>query len=273
MFTLQKIEINDNPCEFAGHDEICVFDKMLCIGDSLMEGGSKSPNVTENPANAKRTVTRGMYSIPTFITKRFGVVTTNWGISGSTAKSWYNSKSVSEPDWGGYDSALIYIGSNDYTQITTGGMTVEESTAQSTTYLQNIITKLKTDNPGIRIFICTLNPGTTVGTLAPYRIPLMQAIRSIASNDASVFCIDLNEYSSFQAGSAYSNGHPTAIGYQWMFREITNYINWWIAKHPADFKWIRYIGTAKAVTDNVTPEDDDDDGSYDGDVDTGNSGS
>ena len=51
-----------------------------------------------------------------------------------------------------------------------------------------------------------------------------------------------------------------------MFREITNYINWWIAKHPADFKWIRYIGTSKAVTDNVTP-DDDDDGSYEGDVD------
>ena len=270
-YASNDIETDENPLHYVGR-EASVFDKMLCIGDSLMEGGSKSPaGVEDNPANAKRTVTRGMYSIPTFLTKMYGIQTTNMGVSGATTKSWYNGKS--SLDWSGHDSALIYIGSNDYTQITTGGMTVEESTTQSVTYLNNIISKLKTDNPGIRIFLCTLMPGTTGGSLAPYRTPYIEAMRTIAQNDSSVSLIDMNMYSEIQNNSPYSNGHPTAIGYMAMATEIGNAMCWHIAKHPADFKWIRYIGTSKAVTDNVTPEDEDDDGSYEGDVDTGDSGS
>ena len=256
---------DDNPCDYAWKDEVCTFDKILCIGDSLIEGGANQPNITPNPENAKRTVTRGMYSVPRFLEKMFGVTTTNWGISGSTSRSWYNAKSSSEPDWGGYDCALIYIGSNDYNYATTEGMTIEQATETSRTYIGHIIAKLKTDNPGIRVFLCTLLPNTTAGDLAKYRIPLVEAIRNIADNDSSVFLIDMNTYSSFKSGSAYSNGHPTAIGYQWFAREIGAYMCWWIANSPDDFKWIRQIGTQYAVT-GIAP-DQDDDGDYGGDVD------
>ena len=256
---------DDNPCDYAWKDEVCTFDKILCIGDSLIEGGANQPNITPNPENAKRTVTRGMYSVPRFLEKMFGVTTTNWGISGSTSRSWYNAKSSSEPDWGGYDCALIYIGSNDYNYATTEGMTIEQATETSRTYIGHIIAKLKTDNPGIRVFLCTLLPNTTAGDLAKYRIPLVEAIRNIADNDSSVFLIDMNAYSSFKSGSAYSNGHPTAIGYQWFAREIGAYMCWWIANSPDDFKWIRQIGTQYAVT-GIAP-DQDDDGDYGGDVD------
>jgi lysophospholipase L1-like esterase len=252
-----------NPCEYDWKYEACVFDKMLCIGDSLIAGGGNYPDITPDDANATRTITAGMYSNPTCLSKYFGFVTTNWGISGATTRSWYNSKS--SENWSGYDSALIYIGSNDYNYVTTDGMTIEEGANLSETMLRNIIAKLKADNAGIRIFLCTLLPTTTTGSYAQYRIPLMEKIRTIASDTSGVFLIDLNTYSSFKSNSPYSNGHPTAIGYQWMAREIGAYICWWISHYPNEFKWIRWIGTKYAVT-GTAPDSGDDDGGYGGDV-------
>lgn len=169
-----------NPCEYDWKYEACAFDKMLCIGDSLIAGGGNHPDITPDDANATRTITAGMYSIPTSLVKFFGIQTTNWGVSGATSRSWYNSKS--SENWGGYDSALIYIGSNDYNYVTTDGMTIEEGANLSETMLRNIIAKLKADNAGIRIFLCTLLPTTTDGNYAQYRIPLINKMRTIASD-------------------------------------------------------------------------------------------
>lgn len=247
------------PTEYTGK-EISVFDNILCIGDSLMAGGANRPSgITQDDTKASREVPVSMYSIPTLIKKMYGVETTNWGISGSTTESWYSANLNSHPSWSGHDAAILYIGSNDYNYVTSQGMSTEDGATKSYTYLKNIINKLKTDNVGIRIFLCTLNPGSITGAYGQYRIPLIAKMRQIAEEEPSVFLVDLNIYGKLQLYSAYHNGHPTAIGYQLMASDIGSYISWIIKNNPYDFRWIRWIGTAYAVGDEDSTSKDEED--------------
>lgn len=245
---------DSTPTEYMGK-EISVFDNILCIGDSLIAGGGNQPaGISPDQSKASRTVDGAMYSIPTQLSKMYGMETTNWGISGATTESWYNHYSAQS--WSGHDAALLYIGSNDYNYVTTQGMTIAEGAEKSYTYLKNIISKLKTDNVGIRIFLCTLNPGSTKGAYAQYRIPLIAKMRQIADEEPSVFLIDMNTYGTLETYSPYHNGHPTPIGYNLMAKEMGSYISWTINNKPQSFKWIRWIGTEYAVGDNDTPTGD-----------------
>ena len=202
----------------------------------------------------------------------YGLETVNLGRSGATTKSWYDYytdeeySEQREPLWYGYDSALIRIGNNDYTYVSDDGgntikpgMTIQDGTDISIEYITKIITKLKECNPGIRIFLCTLAKSNSTDRLAQFRVPLMEAYRTIAQNDESVFLVDTNHYSNYQTAGGYYAGHPTAIGYQAIAQDIGNIIGYIIKTQNEKFKWIRWIGTEWAVTDGETPGPDEPD--------------
>lgn len=47
--------------------------------------------------------------------------------------------------------------------------------------------------------------------------------------------------------SAYSYGHPTALGYNQLAREIGGAIGYTIVNNPNDFRWVQFIGTEYAM--------------------------
>ena len=273
----QVADESEQPQNYQGR-EICVFDKMVCIGDSIIHGGGDAPDVST--ITPKRTVDDQDYSIPTLLHKMYGIETVNLGRSGATTESWYEFYTDPEhPEreslWSGYDAALIRIGNNDYNYCSASpdgyGDTPAEAAVRSKTNIKLIIDKLKQDNPGIRIFLCTLSKANSYDTKAQYRIPLMEAIREIPNEHVdpsdensplygeSVFIVDTNQYSNYQSSGGYYYGHPTAIGYQAIAQDIGSIISYIIKTQNEKFKWVRWIGTDHAVTDGVTPGPDDED--------------
>ena len=249
-------DVTISPADYQGR-EICTFNKILCIGDSLMTGSTNHPTgITPNPENAKRTVVNSMYSIPTFLTKMYGIETTAWGVSGATTRSWYNGHSAD--DWSGYDAALVRLGNNDYTYGTSDDVDYDGAAAISDQYMKLIIAKLKADNPGIRIFLSTLSVSNLTDRLSAWRIPLMEKYRQIAAEDSSVFLVDTAIYANYRAVGGYYSGHPTALGYQLMAQDYGSIISYIMHNNPADFKWIQTIGTAYAVTDYSEAGDEED---------------
>jgi hypothetical protein len=246
----------ERPADYQGR-EICTFNKMLCIGDSLMTGSTNHPTgITPNQSNATREVQNSMYSIPTFLTKMYGIQTTAWGISGATTRSWYNGRS--SDDWSGYDAALIRLGNNDYTYGTSDDVDYDGAADLSEQYMRLIIAKLKADNPGIRIFLSTLSVTNVTGRLAEWRNPMMDRFRQIAAEDNSVFLVDTAIYANYRATGGYYSGHPTALGYQLMAQDYGSIISYIMHNNPDSFKWIQTVGTAYAVTDYSEAGDEED---------------
>lgn len=246
----------ERPADYQGR-EICTFNKMLCIGDSLMTGSTNHPTgITPNQSNATREVQNSMYSIPTFLTKMYGIQTTAWGISGATTRSWYNGRS--SDDWSGYDAALIRLGNNDYTYGTSDNVDYDGAADLSEQYMRLIIAKLKADNPGIRIFLSTLSVSNVTGRLAEWRNPMMDRFRQIAAEDNSVFLVDTAIYANYRATGGYYSGHPTALGYQLMAQDYGSIISYIMHNNPDSFKWIQTVGTAYAVTDYSEAGDEED---------------
>lgn len=245
-YLLNYIDDGD-PCNWKG-TECSVFDNLLCIGDSITQGAPTPPDITPDPSKATRTVNNQiMYSYPSSMKKQWGVECTNWGRSGSTSQGWYDYYSSNEPSWSGHDGAIMLIGNNDYHLVDDlGGLTEETlpiASQRSKAAMMSIITKLKADNADIKIFICTLLPGWDIGTsLSPL---VIQNIKDIAATEDNVYLIDLSKYSKIKG--AYMYGHPTAIGYNQLAREIGGAIGYTIINNPDEFKWIQFIGTEYAM--------------------------
>jgi len=238
-----------NPCNWKG-TECSIFDNILCIGDSITQGAPTPPNITPDPSKATRTVNNQlMYSYPASMKKQWGVECTNWGRSGIDTPDWYEYYSTNEPSWSGHDAAIMLIGNNDYhIADDMGGLTpenLETVSALSKAAMMNIITKLKADNADIKIFICTLLPGWDIGnSLSPY---VVQNIRDIATDEDNVYLIDLSKYSIVKGSTPYMYGHPTALGYNQLAREIGGAIGYTIVNNHDDFMWIQFIGTEYAM--------------------------
>ena len=231
--------IANNPLQYRGR-QACVFDNILCIGDSLTQGGENDPpNITPDEANASRTVTDEQYSYPTYLTKLWGCETTNWGISGQTSVSWLDRKSSS--DWTGHDCAVVFLGSNDL-NISDN---VETCISTNNTTLRAIISRFKSDNVGAPVFICTLFKGWNDANGVSEGV--VNNIRTIAAELPGVYLIDFRAYSEIKLPSVYTNTHPVAIGYEKIAEEIGGAISWYIKNYPDDFRWLRWVGTNKAV--------------------------
>lgn len=259
LFSSGTKETKENPAEYAG-SEIQMFTRGLCIGDSITEGAFDHNG---GQVGIKK------YSYPSVLERITGIDIVNAGISGLTAKTWYEASIDSNTQWGrwvnnewvwhvspetadgdvvsealdysGYDFAIIHLGINDI-YLMSDEATLDETIATFETYIYNIIHKLKTANTGIKVFLCTIIPSYAVPGNTDFEA-INEKIREIATATEDVFLIDLNEYSECREGTPYSYKHLTALGYHKMASEIKSLISYTIKKNLDQFNEVQFIGT------------------------------
>jgi lysophospholipase L1-like esterase len=251
-------ETVENPAEYDGN-EIQVFTRGLCVGDSITEG-------VFNHSGGQVSIKK--YAYPSVLKRMTGIDIVNAGISGATSGTWYDASVNSTPHWGrwvnnewvlsespdagesdtvstaldysGFDFAIIHLGINDIFMM--GDATIDETVSNFETNINNIINKLKTANTGIKVFLCTIIPSYAVPGNANYTA-INKKIREIANATEDVFLIDLNEYSECKEGTPYSYYHLTALGYHRMATEIKSLISYTIKKNLNEFNEVQFIGT------------------------------
>lgn len=260
--TDESEEVEETPIEYNGN-EIQVFTRGICIGDSITEGIF---NHDDAPNNGQLGIKK--YAYPSALKRITGIDIVNAGISGSTSKTWYEASLDSTTQWGrwvnnewawtenpsvgesdtvsttidysGYDFAVIHLGINDIGMM--GDATLDETVSTFETNINNIINKLKTANSGIRVFLCTIIPSYAVPGNVAYEA-INEKVRAIANATDNVFLIDLNVYSECFRGTPYENQHLTAIGYHKMATEIKALISYTIKNNLDAFKTVQFIGT------------------------------
>lgn len=252
----------NNPTDYLGN-EIQMFHRGLCIGDSITEGVFDY--------SGANTVIR-KYSYPTILSRMTGINIVNAGISGLTSKTWYDasvdgdlqggrwvngewvwstnpnvtdgdvvSKSL---DCSGFDFAVIHLGIND-TGTISDTVTVEQAISTFETSINGIIANLKSASKGIKIFLATIIPYHSVNYVFEQ---FNEKIKEIASQTSDVYLLDLTTYSDCY-GDIYGHGyHLTALGYRKMASEISAYISYIIKSNLESFKDVQFIGTEYVMT-------------------------
>lgn len=217
-------ESNKIPTDYEGND-ICIFKKILCIGDSLTDGFF-------NENNGSRLIIRER-SYPTQLQKITGVECTNMGYAGYTSKQWYDA--YKDTDLSGHDCCIIQLGVNDALK--------SSSTAETTQALTDIITKVKSENDGIKIFVATIIPAN--GYMLESMRVMSETIRTIVNNlnDANVYLVDLWKYGHTADLLAFDSGHLSAYGYYQLACDYKAYISYIIRNNPNDFRYVQFIGT------------------------------
>lgn len=217
--------VPERPTDFSG-DDICLFNKILCIGDSLTEGFF-------NENNGSRLVISSR-SYPAQLQKITGIEVANLGESGMTSAEWYTTHG--NDDLSGYDACIIQLGVNDQLQ--------NVSEADMNAALTNIITKIKTDNAGIKIFVATIIPANGYMTTGMRSRSVMIRDFVDALNDDDVYLVDMWAYGHTDDLLAYDAGHLSAYGYLRLALDYKAYISWIIRNSPNDFRYVQFIGTA-----------------------------
>ena len=249
---------SDSPVDYKGN-EISMFSRGICIGDSVTDGSFDND---ENGAVIRK------FSYPTILKRITNVDIANAGIAGATSETWYNASLYSDDLWGkwfnnewvwnmspatttsdivsssldysGFDFAVIHLGINDL-GMKDENTTIEQAVANFETNINNIITKLKLANNGIRIFIATIIPSYAPSTNTGYRI-LNDKIKEIVNATDNTYLLDLNKYSKIASQSSYNRIHPTALGYHKLANEIASYISYIISQNLDDFEDVQFIG-------------------------------
>ena len=248
------------PAKYTGN-EITMFSRGICIGDSVTEGSFDN---AQGGAIIKR------FSYPAILERITGVEIANAGIAGMTSKTWYEASLNSESQYGkwvnqewvwnmnptnngndvvssaldysNFEFAIIHLGINDLAGVYDGTTMVEDILVNYETYINNIITKLKEANVGIKIFLMTIIPSYALPTNPTYN-QLNNKIKEIANYTENTYLVDLNKYSEVISGTAYSQTHPTALGYQKMATEIKSLISYIIKNNLSEFNSVQFIGT------------------------------
>jgi lysophospholipase L1-like esterase len=218
-----------SPCDYNGND-MCIFRKGLCIGDSLTEG-TFNYKVNGSIANY---VNYPEYSYPKYLQKLTGVEIINKGLGGLTSSRWWGT--CKDHDMSGYDFAIIQLGVND--AIYNEGWTNESKTA-----FENIINKLKAENNNIKIFVSTIIPATSY--TGEHINSVSDGIRQLVQtlNNENIVLLDMAKYGHTAEEEAYNNGHLSAYGYYRLAQDYKNYIGWIIANKKPDFRNVQFIGT------------------------------
>lgn len=199
-------------------NEIKIFNRGVCIGDDTTAG------VINNSVH-KHT------SYPSVLKKLTGADIVNAGIASVTASQWLSasmnsssqngtwdennewvySSSTSTFDYGGgYDFAIINLGFND--------AVLGFNADRYLNSINTIINKLYTENPSIKIFLCTLS-GTLYNTVN-------ECIRNNYSSFQNTYLIDL---------AAKSNGYSSALGYTQLANDLYELISASIKENAADY--------------------------------------
>lgn len=255
-----QINANSTPTKYTG-SEIQMFSRGICIGDSVTEGSFDN---AQGGAVIKR------FSYPSILKRLTGIDIVNAGIAGMTSQTWYEASLNSEPHWGkwvnqewvwntnpansgndvisstldysDFEFAIIHLGINDLAPTYDGTKTIDEVLVNFETYMNNIITKLKTANNGIKIFLATIVPSYAPSTNPVYG-QLNDKIKEIVEYTDDAYLLDLNYYSEIATHNAYNVIHPTALGYQKLAAEIYSMISYIIKNNLDEFKSVQFIGS------------------------------
>ena len=226
---IAKMSFPKNPCEYVYFNDIAMFNKGLCIGDSLTAGVF---NYRESGSNQLTTIPK--YSYPSILHKITGVELTNMGIGGKTSAQWYDLKK--DEDLSGFDFAIIQLGVNDALQLS--GWTDTSKTA-----FINIINKLKQQNKNIKVFVSTVIRAISYSGSAYDSVS--NGIRNLVAelNDTNVILLDMALYSHTMDEQAYNQGHLTAFGHTKLASDYKSYISWYMNTHKDEFRNVQFIGT------------------------------
>lgn len=216
-----------NPINYKGN-EISIFTKCCCIGDSLTKGTFNANNTgtTEYVAIEK-------YGYPKRLQDLTGVECINLGQGGHTTKSWY--ELYKNRDLTGYDMAIINLGAND---TTANNMTP----AMTEEYLQKIIDKMKSSNNGIKIFLATILPAYYNRNTDLY-YNINSKIKNVVTNNENCYLVDLSLFSKCRDNTPYAQGHLTALGYNQEANELKSIISYIIKNNMAEFKYVHFINS------------------------------
>ena len=245
------------PIHYTGN-EISMFSRGICIGDSVTEGSFDG--------NGGAVIPR--FSYPAILERITGIDIANAGVAGLTSQTWYEATQDSTPYWGkwvnqewvwnmdppnsgndvisseldysNFDFAIIHLGINDLAPIYDNSKTIEEVLANYETYMNLIISKLKTANNGIKIFWATIIPSYAQSTNPTYK-QLNNKIKEMVEANANVYLLDLTTYSEIASKPEYNITHPTALGYHKLANEIKAYISYIISKNLSDFTEVQFI--------------------------------
>ena len=216
-----------NPCEYDG-DEICVFRKGLCIGDSLTEG------VFNYNDNDVKYLTDSTKSYPSKLAMLTGLEIVNKGHGGLTSDEWYATEQ--NTDLSGFDFCIIQLGVND--SIRHSGWTQTSIDA-----FTNIINKVKAENNNIKIYVATIMPaksynGNNIDAVS-------QGIRDLVSSlaDDNVILLDMAIYAHTNDSDAYNCGHLSELGYYRLAKDYKAYISYHISKNLMQYQQIQFVGT------------------------------
>ena len=251
------------PTKYTGN-EIQMFSRGICIGDSVTEGSFDN---NEGGAIIKR------FSYPAILNRITNIDVVNAGIAGMTSKTWYEASLNSDNQWGkwvndewvwnmnptvstddvvsselnysNFDFAIIHLGINDF-GLMSENETVDDMIAAFETNINNIINKLQANSNGIKIFLATIVPSYAPSSHVGYRT-MNQKIKEIADVTDNVYLLDLNAYSELASKNVYNITHPTALGYHKLANEIASYISYIISTNLDDFKAVQFIGTSYTI--------------------------
>ena len=228
-------------------DDFSIFNRGLCIGDSLTQGtfNSNTPTSTEDTYNADApsdTPHWGNYSYPKYLSKISGCEIVNWGIGGDTSDEWWSHRTTQgvyykgDAEWTGFDFAIIQLGVNDTIRRTNWSDITE-------TAFNNIIAKLKESNKGIKIFVATIIPANKYYNLN--FIEFSQSIRDYVAKlkDDDVILIDIAKYGHTNDDVAYNCGHLSAYGYLRLAMDYKALIGSYINDNKGKFRYIQFAGT------------------------------
>ena len=224
--------IGERPTDYKG-DDINIFNKILCIGDSLTDGFF-------NERGGSRLIIRSR-SYPTKLQQLTGIECVNYGYAGYTSQQWYNA--FQNDDLSGYDACIIQLGVNDELN------SVSEVDMDSA--LTSIINKIKTENSGIKIFVATILPAN--GYMTTGMRSRSQMIRDFVDdlNDNNVYLVDLWAYGHTDDLLAFDAGHLSAYGYLQLAIDYKAYIGYIIRNNPNDFRYVQFIGTNYTYSGNT----------------------
>ena len=217
--------LSDNPTKYCG-TEVNVFTSGIAIGDSLTQG-----TFDYMVNGVRKYIVDVSRAYPAVFTRKTGIPLINKGEGGLSSVEWYNA--YKNAILAGYDFAIVALGVNDYTQ---GIVTSDSKTA-----IEAIIAKLKSENNGIKVFLCTMMPRWNISTLGK---AYNEMVREVCANNDSVYLLDMDSYSTMKTdNSCYIQGHLTGLGYERYASEIIAYISKIIHDTPDDFKDIHFVGT------------------------------
>ena len=206
--------------EFTNKQDLLqLHEKGIAIGDSMTRGAYYVGNNTGNSI---------VQSYPYYLNKLNGWDVTNAGVSGITAKGWYDSE-LTKYNYAEYDFAIIWLGTN-------GRLEGDVSTATTDDNLgayMAIIDTIKAQNPEIKIYLVNVGGGTEETNNNIKQIAEMKGNLPIFDHTHLRADADSNASAIYHKDNAL---HWTKIGNLRLAEFLSNKITSYIANHLADYE-------------------------------------